>query len=288
MNFTTLIIETLGNRLEDTYASLYGPQEPIYPKALNSAARMILEHIANSDALYHDVHHTVFVTLVGESIFRGRYMLERVTPSDWLHFMGACLLHDIGYVRGVCPGDTNTEFVIDTEGNRVTLPCGATDAFLTPYHVDRGILFAKHRLKEVPYVDTERLARAIELTRFPVPNSADHQETDTEAGLVRAADLIGQLGDPDHMRRLPALYYELLETGTAEKLGYTSAADLAEDYSSFFWNKAQPYLKDALRYLQLTQEGKQWIANLHSHVFAVEHGQFHLGPFSGKKKNVNL
>lgn len=283
MNLTTLIIEALGNRMEETYLGLYGPQEPLYPKALNSAARMVLEHIANSDALYHDIHHTVLVTLVGEAILRGRHMVKRVSPDDWLHFMGACLLHDIGYVRGVCPGDTDMEFVIDAEGNRVTPPRGASDAFLTPYHVDRGILFAKSRGKEVPYVDTERLARAIELTRFPVPDSADHQETDTEAGLVRAADLIGQLGDPDHMRRLSGLYYEFVETGTADRLGYTNAADLADDYPAFFWNVAHPYLKDALRYLQLTQEGKQWVANLHSHVFAMEHGQFHLGPFSGKE-----
>jgi hypothetical protein len=199
--------------------------------------------------------------------------------------MGACLLHDIGYVRGVCPGDTDAEFVIDAEGNRVTPPRGATDAFLTPYHVDRGILFTLSRGKDVPYIDTERLARAIELTRFPVPDSADHQETDTEAGLVRAADLIGQLGDPDHMRRLSALYYEFVETGTADKLGYKSAADLAEDYPSFFWDVAQPYLHDALGYLQLTQDGKQWIANIHSHLFAVEHNQLHLGPFIGKKRD---
>jgi hypothetical protein len=283
MNFTTLIIEALGNRMEETYLDLYGPQKPLYPKALNSSARMILEHIANSNALYHDVHHTIQVTLVGAAILRGRHMVKRVNPDDWLHFMGACLLHDIGYVRGVCPGDTDTEVVIDAEGNRVTPPRGATDAFLTPYHVDRGILFAKSRGKDVPYIDTERLAHAIELTRFPVPDSADHQETDTEAGLVRAADLIGQFGDPDHMRRLPGLYYEFVETGIAESLGYTSAADLAEDYPDFFWTMAHPYLKDALRYLQLTQEGQQWIANIHSHLFAVEHSQFHLGPFGGKE-----
>jgi hypothetical protein len=283
MNLTTLIIETLANRIEETYLSLYGPQNPLYPKALNSAARMILEHIANSNALYHDVHHTIQVTLVGEAILRGRHMVERVSPDDWLHFMVACLLHDIGYVRGVCPGDTKTEFVIDAEQNRISPPRGATDAFFTPYHVDRGIIFTKSRGKEVPYVDTERLAKAIELTRFPIPDYADHQETGTEAGLVRAADLIGQLGDPDHMRRLPGLFYEFVETGTADKLGYGSAADLAEDYPTFFWNVVKPYLQDALKYLQLTQEGKQWIANLHSHVFAVEHDQFHLGPFCGSK-----
>ena len=283
MNPTTLIIEALGNQLEENYLSLYGPQEPLYPKALNSAARMILELIANSDALYHDLYHTVQVTLVGQEILRGRHMVKHVSPDDWLHFMGACLVHDIGYVRGVCPGDTDTEFVIDAEGNRVSPPRGASDAFLTPYHVDRGILFVKDRAKDVPYLDTERLARAIELTRFPVPDFADHQETDTEAGLVRAADLIGQLGDPHHLRRLTGLYCEFQETGISEKLGYTNPADLVEDYPAFFWNVAKPYLKDALRYLQLTQEGKQWIANLHSHVFATEHGQFHLGPFSGKK-----
>jgi hypothetical protein len=32
-----------------------------------------------------------------------------------------------------------------------------------------------------------------------------------------------------------------------------------------------PYIQDALRYLRVTQEGKQWIANLHSYVFAIEH-----------------
>ena len=271
MNPTTLIIEALGNRLEENYLTMYGPQEPLYPKALNSGGRLILEHIANSNALYHDLHHTVQVTLVGQEILRGRHMLKRVSPDDWMHFTAACLLHDIGYVWGVCPGDTETECVIDASGNRITPPRGASDAFLTPYHVDRGILFAKQRLGEVPFLDTERLARAIELTRFPVPDSADHQETDTEAGLVRAADLIGQLGEPHHLRRLTGLFYELLETGTAGKLGYSSPADLMDDYPSFFWNVVRPYLEDALRYLRLTQEGKQWIANLQSHVFVLEH-----------------
>jgi hypothetical protein len=31
------------------------------------------------------------------------------------------------------------------------------------------------------------------------------------------------------------------------------------------------YIQDGLRYLHVTQDGKQWIANLYAHVFAVEH-----------------
>ena len=173
--------------------------------------------------------------------------------------------------------------VIDDAGKRVTPPRGASDAFLTPYHVDRGKIFVRDRLGQAPDVDEERVARAIELTRFPVPDSRDHRETETEAGLVRAADLIGQLADPNYPRKMTNLYHEFVETGTAEALGFNSAADLADEYPRFFWNKVEPYITDAIGYLRLTQEGKQWVANLHSHVFAFEHGQVPYGPHPGGK-----
>jgi len=57
-------------------------------------------------------------------------------------------------------------------------------------------------------------------------------------------------------------------------------ADLAEAYPKFYWNAVRPYIGDALGYLRLTQEGKQWIANLFAHVFAVEHEEFSLGPLT--------
>jgi hypothetical protein len=78
----------------------------------------------------------------------------------------------------------------------VTPPRGASDAFLMPYHVERGKIMVRERFALVPFVDEERIAAAIELTRFPVPDDEDHAATDTEAALVRAGDLVGQLGDP--------------------------------------------------------------------------------------------
>jgi len=101
---------------------------------------------------------------------------------------------------------------------------------------------------------------------------------------VRAADLIGQLADPNHLLKLNRLYYEFVETGEAEKHGYESAADLADTYPAFYWNVVLPYIGDATKYLELTQEGKQWIANLHSHVFAIEHMQLRLGPYRGRSR----
>jgi hypothetical protein len=40
----------------------------------------------------------------------------------------------------------------------------------------------------------------------------------------------------------------------------------------------RPYIDDGLRYLGMTQDGKQWIANLYAHVFAEEHDLPSLGP----------
>jgi len=75
--------------------------------------------------------------------------------------------------------------------------------------------------------------------------------------------------------------YEFAETGVNEKLGYNSPADIADHYPHFYWNRVQPYIGDALRYLGMTMEGKQWTATLYSHIFAIEHNRQHMGPQAG-------
>jgi hypothetical protein len=281
LDTTGLIVEAVGRYLTDQYRRVFGEGGPDHRPAIAAAARLGLERIALSDALYHDVEHTVMVTLVGTAILRGREIAERLTPGDWLHMTVALLCHDVGYVRGACRGDTATEVVVDLAGTRLPLPRGASDAFLTPYHVDRSKIFVRERAEVIGAVDPERVAAAIELTRFPVPDDGDHDATGTEAGLVRAADLIGQLADPGYLRKQTALFCEFLETGTAARLGYGSPADLAEAYPRFFWDKVEPYIGDALRYLALTQDGRQWTANLYAQVFAVEHGRWRMGPHAG-------
>ena len=38
---------------------------------------------------------------------------------------------------------------------------------------------------------------------------------------------------------------------------------------------------DALRYLGMTMEGRQWTATLYSHIFAIEHNRRSMGPQPG-------
>ena len=109
------------------------------------------------------------------------------------------------------------------------------------------------------------------MTRFPVPEGEQYQDTRGYPGLTRAADFIGQLGDPDHLRKSPALFYEFEEIGANARFGYKQPGDLRETYAKFYWNVVNPYIQHALRYLRLTHEGKEWITSLYSHVFAAEH-----------------
>jgi hypothetical protein len=278
LNATTLLAEELAQRLSSVFLRTFGGSEPHIAALLDEAARLIIERLATSDALYHDAEHTALVTLVAQDILRGLRMSRTVSPDEWLHFIVAALTHDLGYLRGVCPEDNVERQVIDAAGNAISLPRGASDACLAPYHVFRSQAVVRRRFASHALIDGERIARAIELTRFPVPDDGDHAETDSEAGLVRAADLIGQLGDPLYPRKLNALFHEFAEIGVNEKLGYASPADVAERYPSFFWSRVEPYIGDAIRHLELTMEGRQWVAQLYSNVFAIEHERQHMGP----------
>ena len=271
-NSTEIVIDAFVEQLGQAYERNYGSHEKRYSEILVWAGRMALERIAQTDAFYHTVDHTISVTLVGQEILRGKHMREGgVTPEDWLHFMISLLCHDIGYVRGICKEDRGRHCTTGEDGGRVTLPPGATDAFLTPWHIDRGKTFVRERFGGHRLIDAERVATNIELTRFPVPDEADHQDTEHYPGLVRAADLVGQLADPGHLRKLPALFREFEETGTNDKLGFKNAEDLRRDYPNFFWTQVLPYIQHGLRHLQVTQEGRQWLANLQAQVFTTEH-----------------
>ena len=275
---TTLLADALADQLMRTYDRAFGSSTPIPSELLGEAARLFIERISLSDALYHTAEHTALVTTVAQDILRGYRLSHHVSPDMWVHVTLAALTHDIGYVRGICQGDTANRCVITEDGATIELPRGASDAFLAPYHVERSKIFVKERFARHAIVDAERLARNIELTRFPVPNDDDHRETDTEAGLVRAADLIGQLGDPLYPRKLNALFHEFAEIGVNRMLNYESPADVADHYPPFFWSKVEPFLGEAVHALSLTAEGRQWLASLYSHICVIEHGRRSIGP----------
>jgi hypothetical protein len=263
--------EALSSFLASDMNRRFGSSHARLTELVPSMARLALECIGNSDALYHNVEHTMLVTLAGHDIMKGRALLIPTLPSDYAHIIVACLLHDIGYVRGILKGDRSDGYVIDAAGRKAKLSRDSSDATLFPYHVDRSKLFVMDRLASSDIFDADRIARAIEFTRFPVSAAEADDPENEEGSLVRAADLIGQLGDPQYLRKTNALYHEFEEAGVNRQLGYASPAALVDLYPRFYWDSVFPHIQPAVRYLNVTSSGRQWIANLYANVYRAEY-----------------
>ena len=135
----------------------------------------------------------------------------------------------------------------------------------------RSQVFVREHFYHQNLIDLNLVCACIERTQFPVPRGKRHQRTSDLPGLTRAADLIGQLGDPEYLRKIPALFYEFEELGMNKEMGYGTPGELRTGYAPFFWEEVHGYIEDAMRLLQITQEGKEWISRLHSHIFECEH-----------------
>ncbi|MCB9681018.1 MAG: metal-dependent phosphohydrolase [Alphaproteobacteria bacterium] len=273
LDVTRILIEALVADLKDQYRRTYGSQDPDVPEVAAWAAELALENIARSDALYHDVEHTVMVTQCGAELLRCRHLVRGgVSPRDWLHVVLSLLCHDIGYVRGVCRGDRPGAWLTGVGEATTDLPPGATDAALTPFHVDRGIRFVRERFPAHRFIDVDVLARNIAYTRFPVPADPEFAETGSLRALVRAADLIGQLADPKYLQKLPALFREMEETGQHRRHGFANPNDMRVGFPEFYEKSVAPWIGEALDDLSVTAQGRLWIASLHDHVHRTRGG----------------
>ena len=273
LNLQTLKISPFTDQLGHSYESMFGNLHPEYIDFLRLAASISLENIANGDMLYHNVDHTIMVTAVGQEIIRGKHLFEGgFSPEDGLNYLLALLCHDVGFVKGALKKDDQAKSLFDDgEGDMIEIPDTGTCALLQPYHVSRAKVFVHERFDNFEFIDLDLVSDCIERTRFPVPSGEGYEKTDDLPGLARAADLIGQLGDPEYLHKIPALYFEFEELGINKGMGCSSPGELRRGYAHFFWGEVHKYVEEGVTLLQVTQEGKEWISRLHSHVFECEH-----------------
>src|SRR3974390_2646731 len=122
-----LAAQDLGSFLASDTKDRFGSSHARLAEIIPFAARLALDCIGNSDALYHNVEHTMLVTLVGYDIMKGRALLMPTRASDYAHLIMACLFHDIGYVRGILHGDGPDGYVVNANGEKIKLSRGSSD-----------------------------------------------------------------------------------------------------------------------------------------------------------------
>lgn len=263
-------VSSARQAFHETYPGLGGELEA----GLERAARTALTTLRKCDCPYHDLEHTLLVADAGIAILRGRQLARGdLAAGTWLQAVVALLFHDLGFLRGLLREDQDGSYLMDASGRRVTPPVGTTDAFMMPYHVSRGCLFVTERFAGDPVIDGATVASYIEMTRFPVPEESLYQQVDSVGALVRAADLIGQMADPNYPMKQARLFAEMQENGEAERLGYHDPAELRADFPTFFYSQVFPYVGPALDYLGRTQDGAQWTSNLIRHLHSARTGK---------------
>ena len=139
-------------------------------------------------------------------------------------------------------GDSADNYVFLTPKNKAEVPRGSSDARrLLPYRIDQSMILRDGSLRQIKDLDATA-SRTHRVHALSVNSRRDDRDSE-EGMLVRAANLIGQLGDPQYLRKANALYYEFEEVGMNKQLGYTSPADLIDLYPKFYWNSVAAHIR---------------------------------------------
>ena len=268
----------LGKFLAKDFREIFGSSQNDEAERLGALARTTIECIARSDALYHTYEHTMLVSMVGRDILRGRTLAHTVQPEDYVHLIVACLLHDIGFVRGVLSGDTKTEFVIDKNGRTVTLPRGASDASLARLScrsIEALRLRAAREINDDRRRPSRRRDRAHTLPAEPeLGRGSDRARA--EAGSSRRSDRTARRSFVSEKGECAFLRVRGTRQQPAAWLCFTCRP--RREISRILLEYRLGHLEEGMKYLSLTASGRQWIANLHNHIFNAEHFNWQMGP----------
>ena len=191
-----------------------------------------------SNTAYHDLGHTLTVTLACARLMHGIHM-ERAAFTRTHLTIGllAALFHDVGYIQAAD----------DTEG---------TGAKYTEVHVDRSVEFVRSYLSGLGLSqrfirDVENAIRCTDLAQ-PLDRLAfSSPETRLIGCALGSADILAQMADETYVEKLPKLYLEFEEAGTTE---YASEYDLIQDTFSFH-SAMQERLTGALDNVAATARG---------------------------------
>ena len=222
-------------------------QDLAYPDSPNDTVRKFVPLVASwfdgahsrlqaNDTCYHDIDHTLQVLLCWVRLMAGRAVsMDHPRVPFALYRLGlvAVLLHDIGYLK-------ERE---DLEG---------TGAKFTFIHEERGCQFIDQELPGLGFspADIGSIQRFIRCTgpRADLNAIPFASEAERVVGMaVCTADYIGQMSDPDYVKKLPCLFREFEESNDycgvpLEDRLFLSAEDLISKTPQFWTDFLIPRL----------------------------------------------
>lgn len=210
-------------------------------RAFTDVARMFRGDFPGYQAIdmeYHDLDHTLQVTLCMAHLLKGRsesFAKPALKSRDWELAIISALLHDTGFLK---------EFGDD---------CG-TGAKYTFEHEKRSCAFAQKYLPElgVTLAEIEDICAAVMCTgpRNRIDGATfEREEAGKIALLLVTADYLAQMSAPDYLEKLPKLYLEFVESFEREGIALEDrpyqSIDQLRAMTPGFWRKfVLPLLDD--------------------------------------------
>lgn len=199
------------------------------------------------DMAYHNIEHTFQTALCLARMYAGRADvpgLAPLEPSDFRRALAAMLFHDTGYLKS--RGDTQ-----------------GTGAKYTFVHEQRSAELATAMLSEIGWPEKELDAIRLFILCTGPSSRPDRlpfrTPVDVELGaMVCTADFLGQMSDPNYLKKLPELFREFEEAYDVrglkeEKRPFHSPRELLEKTPEFWRDFVLPKLigecREVYRYL---------------------------------------
>jgi len=249
--------------------------------AFRSAVSMYAGEVAGvhaCDTAYHDIQHTLDVTLTMARLIdgyeRSRVALDPITEREFRLGVITALFHDVGYLR------LNSDAPSVTNGAEHTL-----------IHVSRGAAFLRGYLPELGMSDMAEIAAALihftgyekQVASIQVPGRVYR----VLGNLLGTADLIAQMADRCYLEKCrDRLYPEFVAGGLARKrlpgeaevVVFGSGEDLVRKTPTFFlgttrrlqqdlnncYQYAEPHFRGQNLYLEEMQKNIRFAQELSS------------------------
>ena len=188
------------------------------------------------DTLYHDVRHTLDITLATARLIDGHERVcapaERLGPRRAALGVLVSLLHDTGYLKRSCEAHV------------------ANGAVFTQVHVSRSAEFAAAYLPQIGFgAEAPLAARLVHFTGYEMDLDDIAIEDPRERMLgwiVGAADLIGQMSDRTYLEKCRDFLYPEFVWADLARGRYASAADLIMKTPDFYENVARARIDSKL------------------------------------------
>ena len=193
------------------------------------------------DTRYHDLCHTEDCLLIMARLIHGAYLNGYFFSEENVNLgLISALLHDTGYIK-----EDNDD--IGTGGK------------FTLVHIDRSIDFLKEYLPQRDFTakEIQFCVNCLNCTGLTVKiNTIEFISPENElmGKILGTSDLIGQMGDPSYLQKLPYLFLEFQEAGVKM---YKDEFDLLEKTPGFWeftkdrfeneLGKVDRYLRDHFR-----------------------------------------